>query len=181
MVGLMLLVIVGNMKEAAAATEGVFDYEIIGDGKAEITGYNGTDSEVVIPETIGGLEVVRIGNEAFSGKSLTNVTIPNSVTSIENYAFEGNYLKSVTIPEGVTRIGDHAFAYNELESLTIPDSVTEIGINAFMMNGLQQVTIPDNVKEIAVNAGIHLTHQRRNKIDPPVWLVSNRFRFLLCP
>jgi len=32
-----------------------------------------------------------------------------------------------------------------------------------------------------VNAGIHLTHQRRNKIDPPVCLVSNRFRFLLCP
>jgi IS30 family transposase len=31
-----------------------------------------------------------------------------------------------------------------------------------------------------VNAGIHLTHQRRNKIDPPVCLVSNRFRFLLC-
>jgi len=34
---------------------------------------------------------------------------------------------------------------------------------------------------VSVNAGIHLTHQRRNKIDPPVCLVSNRFRFLLCP
>jgi hypothetical protein len=34
---------------------------------------------------------------------------------------------------------------------------------------------------VFVNAGIHLTHQRRNKIDPPVCLVSNRFRFLLCP
>jgi hypothetical protein len=46
----------------------------------------------------------------------------------------------------------------------------------------------ENVADIAslingrrVNAGIHLTHQRRNKIDPPVCLVSNRFRFLLCP
>ena len=31
--------------------------------------------------------------------------------------------------------------------------------------------------EIFVNAGINLTHQSQKKIDPPLCLVSNRFRF----
>jgi len=37
--------------------------------------------------------------------------------------------------------------------------------------------ISDELGLTIVNAGIHLTHQRRNKIDPHVCLVSNRFRF----
>ena len=32
---------------------------------------------------------------------------------------------------------------------------------------------------LAVNAGINLTHERRYNFDPPVRLVSNRFRFLV--
>jgi II/X family phage/plasmid replication protein len=42
---------------------------------------------------------------------------------------------------------------------------------AFLSNAIGEELPP------AVNAGIHLTHQSRNKIDPPVHLASNRFRF----
>ena len=42
--------------------------------------------------------------------SLTNVTIPNSVTSIGSYAFVFcTSLTSVTIPNSVTSIGEAAF------------------------------------------------------------------------
>src|SRR5690606_41402580 len=116
-VGLMLLVIVGNMKEAAAEIEGViegdFEYKTILDGKAEITSYFGNDTEVDIPETIGGLEVVRIGDWAFSDKLLTKVTIPDSVTSIAKRAFCGNMLTEVTIPVSVTWIDKHAIAAHQ--------------------------------------------------------------------
>ena len=117
-VGLMLLVIVGNMKEAAAEIEGVFEYENILDGKAEITSYYGIDTEVDIPETIGGLEVVRIGDWAFNGKLLTKVTIPDSVTSIGEGAFAGNMLTEVTIPDSVTSIENYTFEGNQ--SLSFP-------------------------------------------------------------
>jgi hypothetical protein len=65
-------------------------------------------------------------------KSLTSVTIPNSVTSIGGSAFSGcSGLTSVTIPNSVTSIGIRAFENcKSLVSVTIPSSVTHIGHSA---------------------------------------------------
>jgi hypothetical protein len=52
-------------------------------GGITITRYTGKGSMVVIPETITGLPVTVIGDNAFdSSYSLTGAIIPNSVTSI---------------------------------------------------------------------------------------------------
>ena len=89
---------------------------------------------------------------AFSGcKSLTSVTIPDSVTSIEDSAFDGcSSLTSVTIPNSVTSIGEYAFRdCKSLGSVTIPNSVTSIGDSAFSYcSSLTSVTIPDSVTSI---------------------------------
>ena len=64
---------------------------------------------------------------------ITNLIIPNSVTSIGNYAFYNcSGLTSVTIPNSVTSIGESAF-YNcsGLTSVTIGSGVTSMGYNAF--------------------------------------------------
>jgi len=67
------------------------------------------------------------------GNEITNLVIPNSVTSIGNGAFEGcSSLTSVTIPNSVTSIGGAAFyGCSSLTSVTIPNSVTSIDANAF--------------------------------------------------
>ena len=64
---------------------------------------------------------------------ITNLVIPNSVTSIGNYAFGYcSGLTSITIPNSVTSIGNYAFYYCKgLTSVTIPNSVTSIGSRAF--------------------------------------------------
>jgi len=87
--------------------------------------------------------------------SLTNVTIPNSVTSIGNYAFAYcTGLTNVTIPNSVTSIGNYAFAYcTGLTNVTIPNSVTTIGNDVFYRcTSLMSVTIPNNVTIIGNSA-----------------------------
>ncbi len=68
-----------------------------------------------------------------NGTEVTDLVIPNSVTSIRAYAFRGcSGLTSVTIPNSVTSIGDQAFyGCSGLPSVTIPNSVTSIGEGAF--------------------------------------------------
>ena len=98
----------------------VYRIDIInGERVATIVNYIGTESKLMIPGVIEGTKVVGIGNSAFSRcKSLTSVTIPDSVTSIGEYAFYGcSSLTSVTIPDSVTSIGEYAFI--RCSSLTI--------------------------------------------------------------
>ena len=89
------------------------------------------------------------------GKEITDLVIPNSVTSIGYYAFSGcSGLTSITIPNSVTSIVSGAF-YNcsSLTSVTIPNSVTSIGSSAFYnCTGLTTVTIPNSVTSIGSEA-----------------------------
>lgn len=85
-----------------------------------------------------------IGYWAFNSfYSLTNVSIPNTVTSIGEGAFAHTSLSSITMPNSVTTIGDYAFFNcSGLTSLNIPDSVTSIGEWSFKFcSGLTSVTI----------------------------------------
>ena len=76
--------------------------------------------------------------------SLTNITIPDSVTSIGQFAISNcPSLTSVTIPDSVTSIGTYAFnSCSSLTSVTIPDGVASIGAAAFDgCTGLTSITV----------------------------------------
>ena len=86
-------------------------------------------TDLVIPNS-----VTSIGVNAFVDCSgLTSVTIPNSVTSIGGGAFSGcSGLTTVTIPNGVKSIDERAFSgCSSLTSVTIGSGVTSIGYKAF--------------------------------------------------
>lgn len=136
---------------AFAASEADFNWTDNGDGTATITGYIGTDTDLVIPSQLSGLTVTKIGDSAFRNKQLTNVMIPSSVTSIGNSAFDSNKFTNLSIPDGVTTIGSSAFSNNNLASVTIPNSVTTIKVSAFANNQLTSVTIPNSITKIEAN------------------------------
>lgn len=139
-----------GMCSAIANTEGL-QFELNDNGYT-VSGYEGQDVFIYIPDVYNGVSVVSIKTQAFKdNKNLARVTIPDGVTSIGDQAFYNcSSLTSVTIPNSVTSIGDDAFYYcSSLTSVTIPDSVTSIGSSAFCgCSSLTSVTIPDSVTEI---------------------------------
>ena len=91
----------------------------------------------------------------FYCRSLTDIVIPDSVTSIGDKAFyRCSSLTSFVIPNGVTRIGTWTFlGCSSLTNIVIPDSVTSIGERAFEgCKSLTDIVIPDSVTSIGDHA-----------------------------
>ena len=121
-----------------------------------ITGYTGTESDIVIPYEIDGVSVVNIGENAFFDKQqITSVVMPNSITSIGKYAFLAcSNLVSLTLSNKLINISDSAFeTCMKLKEIIIPDSVTSIGNRAFeMCQGLSSVVLSKSLTYIGATA-----------------------------
>ncbi|MCH5295021.1 MAG: leucine-rich repeat domain-containing protein [Treponema sp.] len=134
----------GYIEETLEGGFVVWKYE---DGTCRLMRYDGTATEVTIPNGITKIE------GAFSGNSsIKKVTIPNSVTAIIDEMAFGNCtaLETVIIGNGITEICNGAF-FNctALKTVTIGDGVKEIGDRAFYgCAKLTSVTIPDSVVSI---------------------------------
>ena len=103
---------------------------------------------------IEGVKV--IGGNAFKWcKFLTNINIPNNVTSIGDGAFEMcMFLTDIKIPNSLTCIENRTFSYCfHLTNINIPNSITNIGNEAF--NNCVSITsiyIPNSVTSIGDGA-----------------------------
>ncbi len=125
-----------------------------GDGTVTIIDYDETcGTEVNIPSKIKGKTVTKIGrvkdlnvSTVFSGKNLTKVVIPDTVTTIGYYAFWKNNISSLDLGNGVQKIEDEAFSGSKISSIIFPKSLKIIGAGAFMGNYLTSVPSLDNIE-----------------------------------
>lgn len=89
------VMVIPQIPEAAYAAqtpnaESDFTTRVASDGTIAISGYKGTSTKVVIPNTIGGKTVGAIDESAFEGNTkIASVVIPESVILISEYAFSG--------------------------------------------------------------------------------------------
>ena len=86
---------------------------------------------------------------------ITDLVIPDGVTSISQYAFKNCAgFSSITIPDNVTSIDSYAFAgCSGATSLTLSKNLTNITSYSFYgMTGLGRIYIPGGVKTIGDNA-----------------------------
>ncbi|MBO5868907.1 MAG: leucine-rich repeat domain-containing protein, partial [Oscillospiraceae bacterium] len=150
----------------------------VSNGKATVVKYHYVGGDITIPSKLGGYSVTAIGARSFENAgSVLAVKIPDSVVTIEEYAFSGCSLTGVTIGNGVTEIKQFAF-YNcpklrtvtlgnsvgiiegdvfsgceKLTTINFPEKLTHIYQNAFSgCKSLKKLTLPDNVKYIGKSA-----------------------------
>lgn len=85
---------------------------------------------------------------------VTNVTLPDTVTSIKDYAFSGiRSLQSINIPNSVTSIGISAFENcQNLQHVYLSDSIQNIRDRTFNACRIRNIVIPGNISLIANNA-----------------------------
>lgn len=121
--------------------------------------HNGEELVSVVGETMCSFEIhagtKRLCEFVFARcKGLSEITIPESVTTIEQYAFAGcKELKSVTLCSSITEISKGLFsACESLESIILPHGIEFIGDEAFKgCKHLKKIVLPSSITYIGKN------------------------------
>ena len=163
-------------------TSGDYQYTLNEEGKATITKYTGTESNITIPKQFGDHEVTMIGSQSFKdNKSLEKIEISTNISTIDWMAFAGctnlgevdfaepskievlpyelfvncSNLTTINIPSSVKEIKPLCFAgCAALTHVVIPEGVELIGRQAFSeCTKLQSVIIPSSIVESGIPSG----------------------------
>ncbi len=155
-----------------------------------IVKYNGLDKKITIPATYNGYPITSIGDEAFQGSGVQQVTIPTSITSIGKNAFDGcTNLETVYydgkkstgwdaiskencgLPIGVTVIclGDYNF--------TIDAETGKVGIVRYNVNPLPEteITVPAEYQGrqvTSINSGTFYGYSGLTSVTIPEGITS---------
>ena len=132
-----------------------FNYSIA-HGKAAISNGSGAVHELIIPSSLEGCPVSRIGGSAFkNSEKLESVTVEAELNEIGYLAFYNcAKLRRIEFKRPVETISRSAFnRCTALESVTLPDGCKKICTYAFRTcKALSRVTIPDSVELIEPDA-----------------------------
>ncbi|WP_353095847.1 leucine-rich repeat protein [Tissierella praeacuta] len=135
-----------------------------------------TNKSLILPKTNeSGEEITKIGAEAFKGKELISVVIPDTVTDIGDQAFNSNNIENLIIPDSVKNIGKGSFSNNSaMTSVKLSKNIEIIENGAFSLNNIQELDIPEGVKEISGAA--FSTNKNLKKLTLPntVTIIGNR-------
>lgn len=115
-----------------------------------ISGYIGTDKEVIIPETIDGVQVKAIAPNIGMVEVMFADGGGDSGPMIHNL-WEG--VEKLVLPKGMTSIESSAFYQcSSLSNIYMPITLVSIGASAFEGTSIKEVTIPTRVEKVASNA-----------------------------
>lgn len=144
------------------ATVNGLKYIIKDDNTVEISAYDGSEKSINIPERINNMYVTSIGTTAFYNSKITQITLPNTVTSIGWWAFYGcKNLEKVEFGTGLKTISYGAFMNcNNLHLVSIPMSIDKIEPDAFAVCCTTKKNVKDNY------SGTYANYQKYSVVEP---------------
>lgn len=171
--GVLLLVITVTIpsminvsaEDTTGTTYDGFEYKIE-NSEVTITGYSGIAAELIIPDTIQGHTVRRIGEEAFNNcDKITSVIVSDSIYDIGDGAFAWcDRLTDIRISDSVTFIGEHLFnGCSNLLQIKVDENnvmydsrencnaIIETSTNTLLC-GCKNTIIPDTVTSLGYSA-----------------------------
>lgn len=186
---LCLLVCLLLAVPALAAVEGCYDYYIDSMiGGAVLTGYSGSETDVIVPDMLGGYPVMRLSYGAFhDNSSIVSVTLPDSLQYMDGGAFyECSSLTAVYLPENLIEFSNsYAYAHESFYFYVDADSAT-----AQLMEATPSYPVcfidpqyPDHLISIKGGAICYAGYigKNPNMVIPPVCTVVNSDLFSNTP
>jgi len=122
-----------DIVEEPKYTEGLV-YAVNELGGCAVTGYVGSDTDILIPDVYGDMAVTSIANSAFAGNEMiTSVTLGANVKVIEAAAFVGCVnLVEVDLGGALETVGNAAFfGCKKLKKISLPSTLKLVGVDSF--------------------------------------------------
>lgn len=125
--------------------------EYIVDRNGSILNYLGSDTDLVVPDSINGIQPTSISQKCFWNQNINSIKLPDSVTDIEKYAFYGTELSSIE-GNNVENINECSFYECEkLSNIKFPELRYIEKQSLYGCNTLSNIDL-SNVKEIGSEA-----------------------------
>lgn len=141
--------------EKLEGTKGVI-FERTEENTYRVVGYNGNDTEIVIPATYQEKKVVEIADNAFQDNyKIVKVVISLGVKRIGEFAFSNCIsLKSAILPSSLLELDSCAFLNCiSLESISLSDNLKSVENNTFFgCSNLKKVDFGKGIENIRENA-----------------------------
>lgn len=153
--------------ESDNITSGNFIYSVIDDNNICIESYIGTETDLIIPDTIDGMTVTELSGKAFGDtpdQPYETISIPATVTYIseDNPFMYCPALKEITVsPDNSDYISENGVLYKKDKSLLIcypankdgdsfdiPESVETLGIASIYNTKLTEIKFPSSLEKI---------------------------------
>lgn len=134
------------------------------DTELTLISYTGNESDLVIPESVGGLTVTAIDHFVFKDNMyISSVTLPDTINCFGSGVFQNSTLMSVNIPKSLRIIPDYTFSgCIWLDNVTFHDNIAIIGRKAFQATG---IVLPDELLPITQFDNVSSSDQSLNKTE----------------
>lgn len=146
-VTLLLMALVSGCGNGAASTkEGTegLTYEPY-EGSYVVTGYSGSDVNVVVPDTYNDIPVVKVGDEVFADSDIQSIVLGKNVQEIGSDAFDGaSMLKSITITSEGIDMG-RIYSCHSLEEINFSTDAYATDIRLVDCSAIASVAFPEGL------------------------------------